>query len=357
MSAQANFFKIGLFVIGGLLAALALLLILGSGRWFQSKITMETYLNESVQGLEIGSKVRYRGVVVGEVRKIGFTYNVYELDKPMSERLRYVIVEATILPRLIGGRAGGDITSTNAAKMEIDKGLRVRLAPQGITGTNYLEIDYVDPKLNPQLPIGWQPDNLYIPSAQSTVTQFVAAATDIIARLQQLDIEGTLSNVNRLLVTTNNRIDALDTAKLSQSAERVLNKLETRLDQLPMDKIGAEGVALLTELRASNQQLSVILNDPALKRLPGDTDAAVAQVRKLVEDPNLPSTVAHLQRTLSRVDRILGGGESDLATTIDNLRRISDNLRDLTEDAKHYPSRVILGAPPPPASGAPRGAP
>ena len=32
---------------------------------------------------------------------------------------------------------------------EIDKGLRVRLAPQGITGTSYLEIDYVDPKANP----------------------------------------------------------------------------------------------------------------------------------------------------------------------------------------------------------------
>ena len=110
MSAQANFFKIGLFVIGGTVALVLLLLILGSGQLFQSKITMETYLNESVQGLEVGSKVRYRGVVVGEVRRIGFTYNVYEQDQPMPVRLRYVMVEATILPRLIGGRAGGDIT-------------------------------------------------------------------------------------------------------------------------------------------------------------------------------------------------------------------------------------------------------
>ncbi len=48
---------------------------------------METYLNESVQGLEVGSKVRYRGVVVGEVRRIGFTYNIYEQDQPMAERV------------------------------------------------------------------------------------------------------------------------------------------------------------------------------------------------------------------------------------------------------------------------------
>ena len=53
--------------------------------------------------------------------------------------------------------------------MEVEKGLRVRLAPQGITGTSYLEIDYVDPA-QPLLPIDWTPDNVYIPSAPSTVT-------------------------------------------------------------------------------------------------------------------------------------------------------------------------------------------
>ena len=51
----------------------------------------------------------------------------------------------------------------------------MRLAPQGITGTSYLEIDYVDPP-PPLLPIDWKPDNIYIPSAPSTVTTFVNAA-------------------------------------------------------------------------------------------------------------------------------------------------------------------------------------
>ena len=134
MSTQANFFKLGLFVIGATVVLILLLLILGSGRWFQSKVAIETYLNESAQGLEVGSKVKYRGVVVGEVTKIGFTYTKYQLDKPMAERLRYVMIEALLLPRLIGGRASGDITRPETARMEIDKGLRVRLAPQGIVG-------------------------------------------------------------------------------------------------------------------------------------------------------------------------------------------------------------------------------
>jgi ABC-type transporter Mla subunit MlaD len=347
MSAQANFFKLGLFVIGATVVFVLLLLILGSGRWFQSKVAIETYLNESAQGLEVGSKVKYRGVVVGEVTKIGFTYTKYQLDKPMAERLRYVMIEALLLPRLIGGRASGDITRPETARMEIDKGLRVRLAPQGITGTNYLEIDYVDPKTNPELPISWEPDNLYIPSAQSTVTQFIGTASDILARFQRLDLEGMLTNLNRLLITTNNRIEAVDTAKLSQGASRVLDKL----DKLPMEQIGKDAAALLADLRVTNQRLSAMLDDPAIKRLPVDADAAAVALKKVLDDPNFAKSLSHLQSTLARLDRLTGGGETDLKRTLDNLRQITDNLRDLTENAKRYPSQLILGAPPLPAKG------
>src|SRR5215471_669250 len=350
MSARANFFKIGLFVIGATVALVILLVLLGAGKLFQSKIVIETYFNESVQGLDVGSKVKYRGVIVGEVKSIGFTYTRYQLDKPMADRLRYVMVEATILPRLLGGRAG-DITSAETAKAEVERGLRVRLAPQGITGTSYLEIDYVDPKTNPPLPIDWTPDNLYIPSAPATISQFVAAASEIVDRLRKLDLEGTLANLNRLLVTTNNRVEAVDAAKISKSTERVLGKLETKLDQLPMDKIGRDSAALLAELRVSNQRLGAILDDPAWKKLPSDADAAAVQLRKLLDDPNFKSALAHLQATLARLDRVTGGSEPDLRRTIENLRQITDNLRELTENAKQYPSQLILGAPPAPVKG------
>jgi phospholipid/cholesterol/gamma-HCH transport system substrate-binding protein len=351
MSAKANFFKIGLFTIGATIALVFLLVLLGAGKLFQSKIVMETYFNESVQGLDIGSKVKYRGVIVGEVKSIGFTYTRYQQDKPMSERLRYVMVEATILPRLIGGRSGGDVTRPETAKAEVDKGLRVRLAPQGITGTNYLEIDYVDARTNPLLQIDWTPDNFYIPSAQSTVTQFVAGASEIVDRLRKLDLEGTLVNLNRLLVTANNRVEAVDAARISKSTERVLNKLETKLDQIPMDKIGSDSAALLAELRVSNQRLAAILEDPAWKRLPGDADAAAIQLKKLLDDPNFTRALAHLQSTLARLDRLTGGSEPDLRRTLENLRQITDNLRELTENAKQYPSQLILGAPPAPVKG------
>ena len=86
MSQKANYFKLGLFVIGAVVAGVAVLLIIGTGRWLKPRAVMETYFNESVQGLDIGSKMKYRGVVIGEVTRISFTYVKYELDKPMAQR-------------------------------------------------------------------------------------------------------------------------------------------------------------------------------------------------------------------------------------------------------------------------------
>jgi ABC-type transporter Mla subunit MlaD len=348
MSLKANYFKLGLFVIGAIVAGVLVLVVIGSGRWFQPKLTIESYFNESVQGLDIGSKLKYRGVAIGEVTKIGFTYNKYQLDRPMDQRARFVLVEAQIEPRLLGGRAAaGDITTPEGAKLEIERGLRVRLAPQGITGTSYLEIDYVDP-IPPVLPIDWTPDNIYIPSAPSTVTALINSASEIMDRLHRLDIEKTLTNLNTLLVTTNARIDAIDTKTISQRTAATLAKIEGALDDFARKKVTDEAAALLSELRESNAELKKTLVNPALQKLPDEAAAALARVRAIVDDPNLPKTLSHLSRTLGRIDRILGGGEADLAVTIENLRQITDNLRDLTEDTKRYPANVIFGEPPKP---------
>src|SRR5262245_55305221 len=232
MSLKANYFKLGMIVIGGVISAVIILVIFGSGRWLQPKLTIETYFNESVQGLERGSKLKYRGVAIGEVTRIGFTYNKYQQDRPMADRARYVLVEAQIEPRLLGGRgAAGDITRPETAKLEVDRGLRVRLAPLGITGTSYLEIDYIDPP-PPMLPIDWTPDNIYIPGAQSTVTTFVNNAISILDRLHNLDIEGTLNNLNKMMTTATARLDSLDTQAISKQTVTTLAKIERSLDQL-----------------------------------------------------------------------------------------------------------------------------
>jgi ABC-type transporter Mla subunit MlaD len=348
MSQKANYFKLGLFVIGALVAGVLVLVIIGTGRWFERRITIETYFKESVQGLDIGSKLKYRGVTIGEVTKISFTYTKYQQDLPITQRERYVMVEAQLQPRLVGGRsAAGDMNSPENAALEVEKGLRLRLAPQGITGLNFLEMDYIDPP-PPVLPIGWVPTNVYIPSAPSTVTAIVNAAQDILERIHKLDIEAVINNVNKLLVTTNDRVAGIDTKMLTQRAERTLSKLDSTLDNLQAKKLSDEATGLLTELRKSNAELQKTIANPAWQKVPEDTAAAVARVKALVSDPKLTKTVADLERITGRFDRLFGTTDTDLATSIENLRQITDNLRDLTEETKRYPASVIFGAPPAP---------
>ncbi|HVF62852.1 MAG TPA: MlaD family protein [Casimicrobiaceae bacterium] len=346
---RANYFKLGVFVIGAVISMVAILLIVGSGRWFTPKLTVETYFNESVQGLDIGSKLKYRGVEIGSVTRITFTYTRYQLDRPISQRARYVLVESEIRPRLLGGRAAaGDLTEPTNAALEVDRGLRVKLTPQGITGTNYLEIDYVEPTNNPVLAIDWAPQHIYIPSARSTLTGFVDAASEIVDRLRNLDVESTLASLNKLLGTTNERIADIDTKALAKQTERTLARIETTMQGIATKDISNEAITLLKELRTTNQELKATIGDPAWRQVPKDASAAVADLRKLVTDPKLASTVTHLERTLGRLDRITGGGAGDLTSTLENLRQITDNLRQLTEDAKRYPSNLLFGQPPPP---------
>ncbi len=348
MSQKANYFKLGLFVIGAVVAGILVLVIIGSGRLFERKVIIETYFKESVQGLDIGSKLKLRGVTIGEVTRITFTYTEYQLDLPITQRERYVMVEAQLQPRLVGGRAAaGDMTNAENAQLEVEKGLRLRLAQQGITGLAYLEMDYIDPP-PPVLPISWTPRNVYIPSAPSTVTAIVNAAQDVMEKLHRIDIEATVARIDRLLDTANSRIAAVDTGKLADRAEKSLAKLETTLDNLQAKKVSDEAAALLAELRTSNAELRKTLANPAWQKVPEDTAAAVARVKELVSDPKLTRTVASLERIMGRFDRLFGSTDTDLATTFENLRQITDNLRDLTEETKRYPASVIFGAPPAP---------
>ena len=69
-----------------LLALIALVVVLGTGSLFRKDLVAETYFNESVQGLEVGSKVLFRGVMVGNITKLSFTYVKYQQDSPPNQR-------------------------------------------------------------------------------------------------------------------------------------------------------------------------------------------------------------------------------------------------------------------------------
>ncbi|MBM4259929.1 MAG: MCE family protein [Deltaproteobacteria bacterium] len=345
---KASYFKIGLFIIVGTIIAVIGIVALGVGTIFEKKVWIETYVDESVQGLDIGSAVKFRGVSVGKVEQISLTSAEYNTQR------RYIMLRIGLTSQMFQfplADAGGP-----AFKSEVDKGLRVRLASAGLTGGAYIEADYQDPARNPPLEIDWQPRYPYIPSARSKITQLADSMDRILSNIEKIDAARLVEGVEKSLATI---------TKVAEGAN--------------FDALGKQANAFLAEIRDSNRQFRDLIASGDIKSAVADAAAAAKSTREIMsgaEKPikqvladlpqasekiselmkrldtisaDLPDSSNQLQQTLRRLNRLLAGQQQEIRTTLDNLRVITENLKELSEDSKKYPSQVIFGAPPPPS--------
>jgi phospholipid/cholesterol/gamma-HCH transport system substrate-binding protein len=343
-----SYFKIGLFVICAIVIGVIGVVVLGGGKFFQKKNLIESYIDESVQGLDVGSAVKFRGVLVGNVETITLTSVEY------STRRRYVLVRAGISSNVFQFPLNDPASPSFVA--EIEKGLRLRLAPQGLTGQAYLEADYLDPRRNPPLEIDWRPRYPYVPSAQSRITQFSEAAERIMRNLEQVDIQ-------RLTGTMENALKTID--KLASGAN--------------LDKVTTQAVTLLTEVRDTNRQLKDIVGgadlqnavkdaaatagtarqileraDKPLNQLMADLPKAAESINRLVQrldevSSTLPDTNTQFRQTVQQLNRLVSSQQRDVERTVENLRSMSDSMKEVIDNSKKYPSQILFGAPPPPS--------
>ncbi len=345
---KLSYFKIGLFVISATVIGIIGVVVLGVGTVFQKNALVETYIDESVQGLDVGSPVKFRGVPVGRVEQISLTSAEY------STRRQYVLVRIAISSNMFQFPVNDP--NSPALKSELDRGFRIRLAAQGLTGVAYLETDYLDPERNPPLEIDWQPYYPYIPSTRSRITQLSEAVERILQNIGDINI-----------------------SQLSESIEKSLAAMTRLADSANLEKIGSQANALLSEVRETNRQMNALLNSPELKATMVDASAAMGRARQIVEraekplnqmladlpqaseslnrlvkrldsvSNDLPDSTAQLRQTLQRLNRLIANQQRDIEKTVDNLRAVSENMKEVTDNSKKYPSQVLFGAPPPPS--------
>jgi paraquat-inducible protein B len=344
MSQKANYFKLGIFIIVAAVILVAIVLALGAGNIFKRTVTIETYFDESVQGLDVGSAVKYRGVQIGRVTRIGFTATQYQQDMPMQNRRQYVLVEAELQPELVGVGQDG---ASDRLQEGIAAGLRARLAPVGITGTAYLEIDFVDPKTNPPLTLTWAPQHIYIPSAPSTYNQIVSGAQKFLATLDNADIEGAINSIAVLARTANDKLGELPVGAIAFETTAAVKELRGLIARLDRTIAAPEVAQAVKDLGVASARLREVLANPGWVTAPGQAAEAFAKVREVAENPHLQDALVRLDRILARLDTMTAGADSDFSTALYNLRRVSENLRDLTETVKRYPGSVLAEPPRP----------
>lgn len=331
--------SVGLMVVVGLVLLVGFVLFLTQNRLSTSDILFETYIRESVQGLEVGSSVRYRGVAVGRVTEIALAAAEYrrEEGQPLAGAFQLVVVRFAVnLGRV------GEVPSIEEA---VGQGLRARLASQGITGVAYIELDYLDPGRFPAPSLPWEPRHPWIPAVPSTVAQVQSAAENVMRQLQDIDFTALFANVNGLISDLRGQTDGGDLSVAVREAS-------TLMQQLREITAAADVPGSLAEVRATSAAIRTLADSPQIRETQAALSAAAQDLRRTTA--RLPGTIGQLDQGLRAARNATSDVQADLAPLLRDLRAATANLRETTEALRRSPSQALWGAPPPAPSGAPR---
>ena len=313
MIGQPNYFKIGMFVIAAFFLLAAALIYLGADRMMRPKVFLETYVDGTVQGVDIGSPVKFRGVQIGRISRIDFVFNEYGTEPGGTGRNDYVFLEMEIDRKLFRGMFTGD--AEQILNDAVKQGLRVMLQPQGITGLNFAELNYVpQPERAPPLKIWWTPRRHYIPSAPGTLTSMLDSVNRIMDSFGSLDVGDTLKELNAVM----------------QNFNTALTRLQSNLDEMNLTETGANLQKLVDEMRNKVAALPVDQLTEDGRKMMTTVTAAAGEMQGLVD---------RLEDSPLLNERAVGGIIDDFESTAENFRILSENLRDT-------PSLILWGKPP-----------
>ncbi len=355
MSMKPNYFKIGVFVIVAFVLILTAVVVFGSGLLAEEKLYFETYFDGSVAGLNIGAPMELRGVRMGQVEKITFVRNEYEMPVGSEEYLEYgnyVMVLASIDMENLPVMAEED--RQEYLNQYISRGFRVRLASNLLTGQAYLQGENLDPERYPVLEVPWEPRHFYVSSAPGEFTTMKQSVDHILNKLEQIDTEKIGELIDQILVSVNQAIDDanipgisggiqnliadadqavkdLDTPAISNGIQSLVANANQAVDDVNMPAISNKVQSLLAEARQTNQHLQKLLKNPEKESQMG----------------NIAVMVTNLNRTLLRIDKLVLSQTPQIEQALEDLKGASADLKELTSGLKQHPSQLIFSQPPP----------
>jgi paraquat-inducible protein B len=325
------YLRVGLLIVGGIALLFGLIWFLGGGEISHGSL-YESYFSESVQGLEVGATVKYRGVTIGRVTAVGLVSAEYGEDASLDrERNIYRLV---FVRYVVDTKRIGRMPDTQTA---VALGLRARLASQGITGLSYLELDFVDPSRYPALNVPWTPKAEYIPSMPSTFSQVQDAAQQVLARLNRVDFDALVAQLTGVLTDLRSELTTGDVHNtLAEAATLLRTTTETvRAADLP---------GLTADLKRTSGSLRDTLQGEQMQKL--IANASLAAERLASAEIRLPALIASLQATAQRAGNGTADLQQGLIPLLRDMQATAQNLREVTDSLRRYPAQVFAQPPP-----------
>ena len=304
-------FMIGLFVTMGTLIGIVFIVWMGASKYFEKGITYVTYFDESVQGLQVDSSVKYRGVEVGRVLKIGVA---------PDNRLVEVVMKINF-------------------KEGAESNLTAQLKSVGITGIVFIDLDRREksqPVLGPEMKFA--AEYPVIPSRPSDMRLIMAGLADIYGKMQKIDFEGISEHLKGTAKSVDNFFSNVRLANTIEYIESASKSLDSTTQKI--DKMIADGRVDNVLLEARKSLLEVQNNLSETRQLISDVRSEIAAMK-------MADTAGRANRFLDHLDRSSRVISYDMEETLQGIKSNSENLNKLLERLQQNPSTLIFGSPGP----------
>ncbi len=282
-SSKPHYFVIGLFVLAAAALGIGGIIAVSSDMLRSPEYFIETYVDESVQGIDVGTPFKFRGVKVGAVSDITMVSEIYETEK------MYVLIRVALEERVVKEE---DAAFAERLQKLIEQGLRLKLVPQGITGLSFLEADLYPESAAPPLEIDWKPKYAYIPSTPAMMTVLT----------------------------------------------RSLSRLSVQLDSLDLKTINDNVVDVTSNLNVAVSHLKYLMNNAATA-----SDEVIENIR--VASGDLPGITSNLTETVNALEAIIDDSDRDIEQILVNLKYVTEDTRELIRMLKRNPG-MLLAEPP-----------
>jgi paraquat-inducible protein B len=324
---EANKYKLGLFVISGISMLILVLFMLGIADIFKPKVQFVTLFDESVQGLEPGAPVKFRGVTIGKVASVTV--------RP-SDNLVRVDMEAELSAiDIAGGQEKVSVITRKAEffykmEKEVEKGLRCRLDLMGITGLKYVEMNYFDPIKFPVPDIISPKGVRYIPSTPSFLRGLSSNITTALARIANV-------NFDEIATELVGSLKAIKSVLNDPRLTSVIQKIDNISGQLEITSANINKV--LTESNMSE------ISDQ-IKKSATSINELSKTLQKQVEEAKIAETTASARDTMDDAKQAVksfSGISSELSDTLKKLDEALDSFTELVNNLNEDPSSVLRG--------------
>lgn len=287
MSRRANPALIGAFVLGAIALGAAAVVALASGRLFRSTQTFVLFFQGSVNGLEKGSPVKFRGVPIGSITDI-----LLALPQKRGDPRIPVLIDID-KDRLVELGASLELNAGPGMMSELSRnaGLRAQLQQQSfVTGLLYIGLDlFPDSPMNLVLPEGGPYPE--IPTLPTRLEQAQAKIEAMLDRLGKIDWD----SVGRSLTSA---VDGLNRLVNSPELQSNLVALRETLTEIrsAIGPLGTSATGATNDLRSAVKRLQATLErldalaDPKAPLVQGMNGAlgevaeAARAVKRLAED-------------------------------------------------------------------------